>query len=91
LARFGFDQERSHPGHVLWRCSTGEASVFSVSLHLADDSFFYLSYMAGLSMQELRAIGGIAPRAHRRRVVQAEAFAIGVITIFVLLGLGATA
>jgi cytochrome c-type biogenesis protein len=52
---------------------------------------FYLCYMAGLSMQELRAEGGIAPGAQRRLVVQAIAFALGVTTIFVLLGLGATA
>jgi cytochrome c-type biogenesis protein len=52
---------------------------------------FYLCYMAGLSMQELRATGGIAPGAQRRLVVQAVAFALGVTTIFVLLGLGATA
>ncbi|MCF8516609.1 MAG: cytochrome c biogenesis protein CcdA [Rhodobacteraceae bacterium] len=52
---------------------------------------FYLCYMAGLSMQELRSTGGIAPGARRRLVVQAVAFALGVTTIFVLLGLGATA
>jgi cytochrome c-type biogenesis protein len=52
---------------------------------------FYLCYMAGLSMQELRSTGGIAPGAQRRLVVQAVAFALGVTTIFVLLGLGATA
>ncbi len=52
---------------------------------------FYLSYMAGLSVKELRDGGTIAPGAQRRLVVQALAFAIGVTTIFVLLGLGATA
>lgn len=52
---------------------------------------FYLSYMAGLSMQELRSDGGIAPGAQRRLVLQATAFAVGVTSIFVLLGLGATA
>ena len=52
---------------------------------------FYLCYMAGLSMQELRAEGGIAPGAQRRLVVQAVAFALGVTSIFVMLGLGATA
>ncbi|WP_102222964.1 cytochrome c biogenesis CcdA family protein [Acidimangrovimonas sediminis] len=52
---------------------------------------FYMCYMAGLSMQELRADGGIAPGAQRRLVVSAVAFALGVTTIFVLLGLGATA
>lgn len=52
---------------------------------------FYLSYMAGSSVQELRADGGIAAGARRRLVLRALAFALGVTTIFVLLGLGATA
>jgi cytochrome c-type biogenesis protein len=52
---------------------------------------FYLSYMAGISMQELRGDGAIAPGAQRRLVMSATAFALGVTTIFVLLGLGATA
>ncbi len=52
---------------------------------------FYLCYMAGLSMQELRADGGIPAGIQRRLVVQAMAFALGVTTIFVMLGLGATA
>ncbi|MDE3123216.1 MAG: sulfite exporter TauE/SafE family protein [Paracoccaceae bacterium] len=55
---------------------------------------FYLCYMAGISMQELRGDGGAAalqPGAHRRLVASAVAFALGVTTIFVLLGLGATA
>lgn len=52
---------------------------------------FYLSYMAGSSVQELQADGGIVPGARRRLVLRAAAFALGVTTIFVLLGLGATA
>jgi len=52
---------------------------------------FYLSYMAGLSVRELRDGDTIAPGARGRLVIQAMAFAIGVTTIFVLLGLGATA
>ncbi|MDU8911203.1 cytochrome c biogenesis CcdA family protein [Aestuariicoccus sp. MJ-SS9] len=52
---------------------------------------FYLCYMAGISMSELRADTGIAPGAQRRLVVSAVFFAAGVTTIFVLLGLGATA
>lgn len=52
---------------------------------------FYLSYMAGLSVKELREGGTVAPGAQRRLVVQALAFAIGVTTVFVMLGLGATA
>lgn len=51
---------------------------------------FYLSYMAGSSVQELQADGGIAAGARRRLILRALAFAIGVTTIFVLLGLGAT-
>ena len=52
---------------------------------------FYLSYMAGISMSQLRGDGQIAPGAQRRLVISATAFALGVTTIFVLLGLGATA
>ncbi|GGH61364.1 cytochrome c biogenesis protein CcdA [Frigidibacter albus] len=54
---------------------------------------FYLCYMAGISMQELRGdgTGGLRPGAQRRLVISAIAFALGVTTIFVLLGLGATA
>ncbi len=52
---------------------------------------FYLSYMAGISMTELRGDAGIAPGAQRRLIVSAVAFALGVTTIFVLLGMGATA
>ncbi len=52
---------------------------------------FYLCYMAGISMTELRGDGDIAPGAQRRLVVSAIMFALGVTTIFVLLGMGATA
>jgi len=52
---------------------------------------FYLSYMAGISMTELRGDGAIAPGAQRRLVISSIMFALGVTTIFVLLGLGATA
>lgn len=52
---------------------------------------FYLSYLAGLSMSELQDEGGIAPGAQKRLILAALAFALGVTTIFVLLGLGATA
>ena len=51
---------------------------------------FYLCYMAGISMSELRE-DGIAPGAQRRLFVSAVFFAFGVTTIFVLLGMGATA
>lgn len=52
---------------------------------------FYLCYMAGISMGELRGDGAIALGAQRRLVSSAIAFALGVTSIFVLLGLGATA
>ncbi|WP_444668062.1 cytochrome c biogenesis CcdA family protein [Cereibacter changlensis] len=52
---------------------------------------FYLSYMAGLSVRELRDGGDIAPGAQARLVRQSLLFALGVTTIFVLLGMGATA
>lgn len=51
---------------------------------------FYLCYLAGISMAELRA-GGVQPGAQGRLLAGATAFALGVTTIFVLLGLGATA
>jgi cytochrome c-type biogenesis protein len=52
---------------------------------------FYLSYMCGLSVSELRDDGAISPGAQRRLVVSSVFFALGVSTIFVLLGMGATA
>lgn len=52
---------------------------------------FYLCYMAGLSMAELRGEGQISEGAQKRLVLSAIAFALGVTTIFMLLGLGATA
>ena len=52
---------------------------------------FYLCYMAGISMSELRSDGAITPGAQRRLIVSAVFFALGVSTIFVLLGMGATA
>ena len=52
---------------------------------------FYLSYMAGISMAQLTGEGDIQPGAQRRLVVSALFFALGVTTIFGLLGLGATA
>ncbi len=52
---------------------------------------FYLSYMAGLSMQELTDENEIARGAKTRLILSSVVFALGVITIFVLLGMGATA
>lgn len=52
---------------------------------------FYMCYMAGISMSELRDDEGINPGAQRRLVISAMFFAAGVTTVFVLLGMGATA
>ncbi|MDG1116366.1 MAG: cytochrome c biogenesis protein CcdA [Flavimaricola sp.] len=52
---------------------------------------FYLCYMAGISMTELRGSDKIAPGVQKQLVLSAIAFALGVTSIFVLLGLGATA
>ncbi|UWQ90118.1 cytochrome c biogenesis protein CcdA [Aliisedimentitalea scapharcae] len=52
---------------------------------------FYLSYMGGLSVSELRGDGEIAPGAQRRLLISALCFAAGVTTIFMLMGMGATA
>ncbi len=52
---------------------------------------FYLSYMGGLSMAELRGDGEIAPGAQRRLMLSALLFAAGVTTVFMLFGMGATA
>ena len=52
---------------------------------------FYLSYMAGLSMNELRGEEDFPPGVQRRLIFSAIAFACGVTTIFILLGMGATA
>ncbi len=52
---------------------------------------FYLSYMGGLSMTELRGDDEIAPGAQRRLMISAVCFAAGVTTVFMLLGMGATA
>ncbi|MVO17458.1 cytochrome c biogenesis CcdA family protein [Parasedimentitalea huanghaiensis] len=52
---------------------------------------FYLSYMGGLTVGELRDDGGIVPGAQRRLLVSAISFAAGVTSVFMLLGMGATA
>ncbi|MEO9864329.1 cytochrome c biogenesis protein CcdA, partial [Yoonia sp.] len=52
---------------------------------------FYLCYMAGLSMNELRDDTDVPAGAQRRLIISAIFFALGVTTIFVLLGMGATA
>lgn len=52
---------------------------------------FYLCYLAGVSIAELRGSQRIDLGAQRRLVMGAIAFSLGVTTIFVMLGLGATA
>lgn len=52
---------------------------------------FYLSYLGGLSMTELRGDGEIAPGAQRRLLISAAFFALGITTVFMLFGMGATA
>ncbi len=52
---------------------------------------FYLSYLGGLSMAELRSDGEIAPGAQRRMVLASVCFAAGVTSVFMLMGMGATA
>ena len=52
---------------------------------------FYLCYMAGLSMNELQSKDAIAAGVQRQLIVSSFFFAFGVTTIFVLLGMGATA
>lgn len=51
---------------------------------------FYLSYMGGLSMNELQGDGEIAPGAQRRLLISSVFFALGVTSVFMLLGMGAT-
>ena len=48
---------------------------------------FYLCYMAGISMTELRDHAGLAPGAQRRLLLSSVFSAAGVTTIFVLLGM----
>lgn len=52
---------------------------------------FYLCYMAGMSMDALREDTAIPKAVQRQLVISAVFFALGVTTIFVLLGMGATA
>lgn len=52
---------------------------------------FYLCYMAGLSMSELRDSATLAPGARRRLVFASVGFALGVTTIFMAFGMAATA
>ncbi len=51
---------------------------------------FYLAYMAGTSVSSLREDGALPPGTQARLLLRACAFALGVTTIFVMLGFGAT-
>jgi cytochrome c-type biogenesis protein len=50
---------------------------------------FYLSYMAGASMQEISADGALRPGVRKRAVLASIMFSLGIITVFVLLGAAA--
>ena len=52
---------------------------------------FYLCYMAGIGMADLQGNEEIPAKTHRKLIFASIAFALGVTTIFMLLGLGATA
>lgn len=52
---------------------------------------FYLSYLAGVGMNQISATPDITPGVRRRAVVSAILFAMGVITVFMGLGASATA
>lgn len=50
---------------------------------------FYLSYLAGVGMNQIAADAEVSPQVRMRAVLAACCFALGVITVF--MGLGATA
>lgn len=52
---------------------------------------FYLSYMAGVGMNQLEQETEITPAIRTRAVLSALAFSAGVVTIFVAMGAGASA
>ena len=52
---------------------------------------FYLSYLAGVGMNQITSDATISPAVRRRAVISAIFFAAGVITIFMGLGAGASA
>ena len=51
---------------------------------------FYLCYLAGISMNELRNSEDIPSSTHRKLILASVFFALGTTTIFVFLGLGAS-
>ncbi len=52
---------------------------------------FYLSYLAGVGMNQITSEAEISPAVRRRAVISAVFFSAGVITIFMGLGAGASA
>ena len=52
---------------------------------------FYLCYLAGISMGDLKGKSAIPTCTHRKLILTSIFFALGTTTIFVLLGLGASA
>lgn len=50
---------------------------------------FYLSYMAGTSMSQMTAEGGVTPALRKRAFLASVMFSLGIITVFVLLGAAA--
>ena len=52
---------------------------------------FYLCYLAGISMGDLKGKSAIPTCTHRKLILTSILFALGTTTIFVLLGLGASA
>ncbi|THH38021.1 cytochrome c biogenesis protein CcdA [Aliishimia ponticola] len=47
---------------------------------------FYLSYLAGVGMNQISATAEVTPAVRRRAVLAAMLFALGVITVFMALG-----
>ncbi|PRY26339.1 cytochrome c-type biogenesis protein [Aliiruegeria haliotis] len=52
---------------------------------------FYLSYMAGVGMNQITEEGEVPPGVRRRAVISAIFFSAGIITIFMALGASASA
>ncbi len=52
---------------------------------------FYLSYLAGVGMNQITSDAELSPAVRRRAVISAMFFSAGVITIFMGLGAGASA
>ncbi|MDF1872398.1 cytochrome c biogenesis protein CcdA [Vannielia sp.] len=52
---------------------------------------FYLSYMAGVGMNEITADGSLARGARLRLIAAAVMFSLGMMTVFTILGAGAFA